>query len=183
MNTPQDKANYYVSEYLKCKQNFEYFCRNYVYLELPGGDKKFVPYQKQLELINLIKLEKHVIVLKSRQIGISTVVRVYSAYLCIFYENVVIGIISKDGGEATDFGRGIKQIISKIPIWMKPTGGPLTNKGFEKSNEQSFIMSNGSKLFVATVAPIAPEKTLRGKSLCFLVIDEAAFINKLEEVW
>lgn len=178
----QERANKYVAEYLKCKQSFEYFCLHYVFLELPGKDILFKPYSKQLELTNLIEKVKHVIVLKSRQIGISTVVKAYIAWLTLFFDNAVVGIISKDGPEATDFARGVRVCIEKVPDWMKPKRGPL-GPGFAKKSEQSYILTNGSKTYATTVNPKAPEKTLRGKAITFLVIDEAAFANKIDEAW
>ena len=32
------KADEYLSEYLKCKADFDHFCRNYVLIEIPGRD-------------------------------------------------------------------------------------------------------------------------------------------------
>ena len=49
----QSQANKYVTEYLRCKQDFHHFCNNYIYFELPGKDVLFTPYQKQTELIDL----------------------------------------------------------------------------------------------------------------------------------
>lgn len=178
----KDKIEEYVEEYLKCKQNFDYFCRKYIYLELSGGDKLFTPYKKQSELIDLVNKEKHVLCLKSRQVGISTTIQAYSAWLLDFFDNTVIGIISKDGKESTDFARAIRGMIEKIPKWLKPKAGRM-GESFDKKAEQSFILSNGSKLFASTVNPMAPNKTLRGKAITFLIIDEAAFINKLDEAW
>ena len=175
-------ANKYVAEFLKCRASFDYFCKNYVYLELPGKDVLFAPYSKQVELIDTINRDKYVLVLKSRQIGISTVVQVYSAWLTIFYDNVVIGIISKDGAEATDFARVIRGIIEKLPDWMKPPGG-LLGRGFAKRTERSFILTNGSKVYASPVNPNAPDKTLRGKAITFLVIDEAAFVHHISTAW
>ncbi len=63
-------ADKYVSEYLNCKSNFDYFCRHYIKVELPGRDVIIQPYRKQVELVDLIEREKYVLVLKSRQIGI-----------------------------------------------------------------------------------------------------------------
>ncbi len=90
-------ATNYVAEFLKCKNDFDYFCRNYIFIELPGQDQLLTPYKKQTELVDIIEIDHYVLVLKSRQIGISTVIQAYSAWLAIFYDNVVIGIISKDG--------------------------------------------------------------------------------------
>jgi len=171
-----------VQEFIKCKTNFDYFCNNYIYIELPGGDMLLHPYQKQKELCETIQKHKNVLVLKSRQIGISTVLQAYCAWLTNFYDNVVIGIISKDGREATDFARSIRGMIEKLPAWMKPKRG-ASGPGFDKYTEQSFILTNGSKVFAATVNPKAPSKTLRGKAITFLIIDEAAFIEYVEDAW
>ena len=168
-------ANKYVTEFLKCRANFNYFCSNYVYLELPGKDVLF-------KLIDTIEIDRYVLVLKSRQIGISTIIQAYSAWLATFYDNVVIGIISKDGAEATDFARVIRGMVEKLPEWMKPPGG-LIGRGFAKRTERSFILTNGSKVYASPVNPNAPDKTLRGKAITFLIIDEAAFVNHISSAW
>jgi len=144
--------------------------------------KKLIPYRKQTELIDLIEVKHYVLVLKSRQIGISTIIQAYSTWLTTFFDNVVIGIISKDGREATDFARAIRGMIEKLPDWMKPLKGVL-GRGFAKRTEQSFILTNGSKVFASPVNPNAPEKTLRGKAITFLVIDEAAFVHYVDTAW
>jgi hypothetical protein len=173
----------YILEYMKCKNSFHYFAENYILLELPGGDEPFKMYELQKTLIDIIEDKKHVIVLKSRQVGISTTTQAYCCWLMIFFKNVVVGIVSKDGPEATTFARTIAGMIDKLPNWMKPKGGQTNQKGFSKRSEQSFILTNGSKCFAATVNPKAPGKTLRGKAITFLVIDEAAFVDKVEEAW
>jgi hypothetical protein len=178
----KDKVEQFVTEYLRCKNDFEYFATKYVYLELAGGDELYKPYKKQLEFINQLEKEKHLIVLKTRQTGISTTTQAYCAWLLNFHDNTVVGVLSKDGKESTDFSRAIRSMIEKFPSWLTPKKGK-EGGCFDKKSEQSFILSNGSKLFVATVNPNAPEKTLRGKAVGFLVVDEAAFINKLDVAW
>jgi len=175
-------ANEFLTEYLKCKSTFEYFCAKYILIEIPGKDAFLKPYKKQIELIELIEERRYVLVLKSRQIGISTIIQAYSAWLTIFFDNAVVGIISKDGKEATDFARAIRGMIEKLPEWMKPPKGPL-GRGFAKRTEQSFILTNGSKVYASPVNPNAPEKTLRGKAITFLVIDEAAFVHHIDTAW
>lgn len=168
-------ARKYVSEFLRCKNSFDYFCSKYIWIEMPGGDILLRPYVPQSELIRTINKFHYVLVLKSRQIGISTIVQAYCTWLCVFFDNAVIGIISKDGKEATDFARAIRAMVEKLPKWM--------GIDFDKKTEQSFILTNGSKLYVSPVNPNAPEKTLRGKAITFLVIDEAAFIKFMDEAW
>jgi hypothetical protein len=173
----------HLTEFIKCKNSFEYFCVNYVLIEIPGGDAHLHPYKKQAELIRELNIYRYIICLKSRQIGISTIIQAYCAWLVVFFDNVVVGIISKDGREATDFARFIRGIVEKLPMWMKPKGGKGGGPGFDKYTEQSFILTNGSKVFSATVNPKAPTKTLRGKAITFLVIDEAAFIEYIDDAW
>jgi len=172
----------FVAEYLRCKNDFHYFCGHYIKIEIPGEDILLTPYGKQSELIDTIERKKYVLVLKSRQIGISTIVQAYAAWLTVFYDNVVIGIISKDGAEATDFARIIRGMVEKLPDWMKPLGGSQ-GRGLAKRTERSFILTNGSKVYASPVNPNAPDKTLRGKALTFLVIDEAAFVTHVEAAW
>jgi hypothetical protein len=175
-------AQQFLDEYLQCKSSFDYFCTHYVFLELPGKDVLLNPYNKQTELIDLIERMKFVLVLKSRQIGISTIIQAYAAWLATFFSNTVIGIISKDGKEATVFARTIRGMIEKLPDWMKPPRG-LLGRGFAKRAEQSFILTNGSKVYAEPVNPHRPENTLRGKAITLLVIDEAAFVNHIDAAW
>jgi hypothetical protein len=175
-------AQQQLNEYLRCRSSFDYFASTYIYLELPGKDVLITPYNKQTELIDLIEKRKYVLVLKSRQIGISTIIQAYSAWLVIFFSNTVIGIISKDGKEATTFARAIRGMVEKVPDWMKPPKG-LLGRGFAKRAEQSFILTNGSKVYAETVNPHRPENTLRGKAITLLVIDEAAFVNHIDSAW
>lgn len=171
----KNKAEEMVMEFLRCKNSFLYFCSKYILIELPGGDVPLIPYEPQKKLIDLINKDKYVLVLKSRQIGISTITQAYVVWLAVFFDNAVIGIISKDAKEATDFARAIRGMIDKLPKSLSPR--------FDKYTEQSFILKNGSKVYASPVNPNAPEKTLRGKAITFLVIDEAAFVKFIDEAW
>ena len=171
----KEEAEEYVAEFLRCKNSFDYFCSRYILIEMPGGDVLLHPYKPQSKLIRYINKDHYVLVLKSRQIGISTITQAYIVWLCCFFDNAVVGIISKDGKEATDFARAIRAMLEKLPKWMGAV--------FDKKTEQSFILTNGAKVYASPVNPNAPEKTLRGKAITFLVIDEAAFIKFLDVAW
>jgi len=163
------------SEYLKCKSDHNYFILNYVLLPEVGGNAKFKLYNKQEEFLQILDKEKHVIVLKTRQVGASTLVQAYITWMCTFFDNVVVGVISRDGPECTDFSRKIIAMIEGLPDWIRPK--------FEKKTEQSFILQTGAKLFTGTVNPAKPGAIFRGKSISFLVIDEAAYISYLDEAY
>ena len=170
-----DKSKINVLEFLKCKKSFDYYCENYVLIPLPGGDTLLKPYAEQTRLIKSVINDAFICVLKSRQIGISTIIQAYISWLTVFYENVVVGVISKDATEATKFARFVMGIVDRLPKWMQPK--------FEKRTERTFILSNGSRCVASPVAPSTPEKTLRGEAVTFLVIDEAAFIKFIDVAW
>ena len=178
MAIDNELQKYYLNEFFRCKYDFHYFAKNYIILELVGGDQKLKPYDKQLELTDCIDQNKHVIVLKTRQTGISTITQAYCTWLSVFYDNVVIGVTSKSGPEATSFNRIIRGMIEKLPSWMFKNG-----KKFSKYQEQEYVLTNGSTLYAQAISPSQPEKTLRGKAVTFLVMDEAAFTGYIDRAW
>lgn len=146
------------------------------YLPLVGGDQRVKLYQKQKELIYKFYNNHHIITLKSRQIGITTIFKLICAHMTIFFENVTIGIVSRRSSEATEFNKGVKEMISSA----EPK--PLIPK-FIKSTEQSYKLQNGSSLISDCVSLSNPESTLRSGSLTLVILDEAAFIPSIDEAW
>lgn len=171
----KNRIEYQVEEFLKCKNDFKYFILNYIMLANPGGDKLIKPYDKQFELLDLINQYHYAIVLKSRQIGISTIIQSYVTWLTVFHANVKVGVVSKNGDAATKFSRFIMSFIDKLPDWMRPK--------FDKRNERSFVLENGSSCTNTPVDPKIPENCLRSEAITFLVLDEAAFTQKLDAAW
>lgn len=162
-------------EYFKCKEDPIYFMEKYVKLSLAGGDRSVKLYDKQKEFIKEFYAKNHIIVLKTRQTGLSTISQMLACHLVSFYKNVVIGVISKSGAESTDFCRHVLSMIDSLPAWLKPE--------FDKRTEQTFILKNGSKFYSSQVNDANPEGTLRGKSLTLLILDESAFVSKIDEAY
>ena len=169
-----DKSKY-VSEYIRCKEDPIYFIKTYVMIELGGGDVPFALYGKQEELIGDILKYHNLCVLKSRQTGISTTIQALVCWLVTFHNNLRVGVLSKDRPEATSFARFIRTMVEKLPVWMRPE--------FSKYTEQTFSLKNGSTVISSTVNPNEPTKTLRGKSLHYVILDESAFIKHLDIAW
>ena len=164
-----------VKEYLKCKKDPIYFIENYAELPVVGGNQKIKLYEPQKDfLLSLIK-DHHVIALKSRQIGISTLTQLYVLYSFVFYKNVVAGCVSRSGPESTDFCRKVISLLKTIPLWIRPI--------FTKETEQTFILDNGCQFHASQVNEGKPESLFRGKSLTILIIDEASHISKIDEAF
>ncbi len=162
-------------EYFKCKKDPQYFIEKYIKLSLAGGDKSVPLYDKQKEFIDFLNKEHYAIVLKSRQTGLSTIVQMFCAHVCTFYKNAVIGIISKSGAESSDFCRKTMSMMDTLPEWLRPK--------FKTRNVQSFILDNGCQFYASQINEGNPEGLFRSKALTILIIDEAAFISKLDEAY
>jgi hypothetical protein len=164
-----------IQEYFKCKQNPIYFIEKYIELEAPGGNVLMRLYKPQKRVLKSFVNDHHVIALKSRQIGISTLVQVYLVWVVTFYKNVVIGMVSRDGAESTNFCRTLMNMIRNLPDFLRPE--------FEKDTEQTFILANGCKFFASQVNESKPENLFRGRPITIAVVDEAAFISKIDEAY
>jgi len=162
-------------EYFKCKNDPTYFIEKYIKLAQAGGDTTVPLYDRQKDFIKLVQKDKHVIVLKSRQTGLSTVTQMLCVHTSIFYKNVVIGVVSKSGAESTDFCKKVQNMIDTLPQWLRPE--------YTKKTEQSYILENGCEFYAAQVNESNPEGLLRGKAITILIIDEAAFIPKIDAAY
>ena len=170
-----DEQKTRLQEYFKCRDDPVYFCENYLKLALAGGDVNVKLYEPQKDYLNAIYKDHHLIALKSRQVGISAVTQMFCAHAMTFYKNVVIGVVSKSGAESTDFCRKTMALLKSLPDWLKPL--------FVKETEQTFILDNGCQFFSGQVNEANPESLFRGKTLTILIIDEAAFISKIDEAF
>jgi len=161
-----------LQEFHKCKKDPIYFIENYVQIELPGLTSYMKLYDPQKTFLTSLLDDHHVIALKSRQIGISTIVQAFIAYVFTFYDNVVVGVVSRDGDESTDFCRKVISMLKYLPDWLRPT--------FVKDSERTFILDNGCKFYSSQVSLQNPAKLFRGKPVTIAVIDEAAHIDKID---
>lgn len=164
-----------LNEYYKCKNDPIYFLENYVYLEEVGGNTKFKLYEPQKKFLLSLINDHHVTSLKSRQVGISTITQGFVTYVYTFFKNVVTGIVSRDGPEATDFCRKVMSMIDSVPEWMRPK--------YVKQSEQTFILDNGCKFYASQVNAKKPGGLFRGKSCTIIIIDEAAHIDYIDEAF
>lgn len=170
-----------ILEWMKCKRSFRYFCHKFVKIPEPGDDIKLNPNECQEIFIDTFFKYRYVVVNKSRQIGISTILQAICVYLLIFYKNVVIGIISRDQGEATEFVTKTKHIMDKLPDYFVPP--------YEKCRYQAIKFEiedfggTGSEIKSGWVNISKPEAVFRGAAITFLIIDEAAFISKVKKAF
>lgn len=157
-----------------CKQDPAHFIRNYVTISHPGkGYIPFILYDFQEELLSdFLKFDKNII-LKARQLGISTLVAAYVGWLLLFHRGKDVLILCTDQKKATTILRKIKILMERLPKWMQALAVTKAD------NQTSIELVNGSRVVASTTT----KKSGRSDALSLLVVDEAAHIEQMEDVW
>ena len=166
--TKQEK----VTEILKCGKDPGYFINKYIQIQHPvKGRIPFNTFDFQDDVINNMQTHRFNIVLKSRQLGLSTIAAAYSAWFALFHKDKNILVIATKLPTAINFIKKVKVAIANIPDWL--IMGSIT------ANKQSVNFSNGSQI----VAIPTSEDAGRSEALSLLIVDEAAFIRGFEDIW
>ena len=89
-STPQQQQ-----EILKCGRDPIYFIKKYVFIQHPTkGTLQFKTFPYQDDCINAFQEHRFNIVLKSRQLGLSTLAAAYSIWMAIFRKDKNILVIA-----------------------------------------------------------------------------------------
>ena len=84
----KDYKQLIMQEYVKCVKDPAYFMRRYVYIQHPvRGRILFELYPFQEDVLRLFRDSENIIVLKSRQLGISTLAAGFSLWLMLFHRD------------------------------------------------------------------------------------------------
>ena len=137
----------------------------YVKIVEPGGEVQYELWPHLVRFFQELKKGKLIIVLKSKQIGISWALAVYVVHHIIYTPNANVLMISKGEDEAKELLSKCKVVYFSLPLWMK---------GFtcEPNSIESFgLKERGSKIRAlpsTTVASI-------GETASLVIGDEADF--------
>jgi len=160
-------------EIIKCTMSFAYFCHKYIKILHPvEGLIPFILYKYQCDVIRNYENHSFNIISKFRQGGLTTVTLLWGMWRCMFKLDQQVMLLSKTDREATDIGMIVDRAIEHLPPWLKPR----QDLGKWNDHLKQFKETGGSMKFYS------PEAA-RGKSVTFLIIDEAAFIPDMETHW
>jgi hypothetical protein len=161
-----------VKEILKCGRNAVYFMRTYTKIQHPKrGSIPFETYPFQDDCVKSFEENRFNIILKSRQLGLSTVTAAYAVWYAIFKKDKNILVIATKLQTAMNFIKKVRIMLDGLPKWL------LLTK-FEPTKQQ-ISFANGSTI---TAIPTSPDAG-RSEALSLLIVDEAAFIRDFEDIW
>jgi len=159
-------------EYLKSAQDPVHFMRKYCTIQHPTkGKVKFDLYPFQEKCLTEFKDNRYNIILKARQLGISTLSAGYSLWLMLFHNDKNILVIATGKDTAKNLVTKVRVMYENLPQWLKT--------GTEEVNKLSLRFTNGSQI----KAIASNESAGRSEALSLLIIDEAAFIDRIDTIW
>jgi len=162
-----------MAEIVRCGKDPAYFCNNYARISHPlRGLIPFAMYNFQEEALSDFKDHRFSVILKARQLGISTTVAAYVCWLMLFHRDKNVLVVATKLATATNLVKKIKAIHKNLPGWLKIAEISIDNR-------TSFELANGSQVKASSTSGDAG----RSEALSLLVVDEAAFVEGMEELW
>jgi len=159
-------------EYIKCAQDPVHFMNKYCYIQHPQrGRILFNLYPFQGKVLHLWRDNPYSVVLKSRQLGISTLAAGYSLWLMLFHKDKNVLCIATKQETAKNMVTKVRFMYDNLPSWLKIDT--------IENNRLSLRLSNGSQI----KAVAASSDAGRSEAVSLLLIDEAAFIEQIGEIW
>lgn len=159
-----------IQEWIACSNDPSYFAEKYI--QIVHVDRGLIPielYDYQKEIIEKITNNRRLAVLTSRQSGKTTSATVIILHYILFNNHKTVALLANKGDAAREVLDRIKIAYEALPAWLQ--------QGVVSWNKGSIELENGCKVIAAATSSSA----IRGKSISFLYIDEAAFIENYDE--
>ena len=160
-------------ELLKGGKDPVYFINNYVKIAHPiEGLIPFKLYDFQEEVIKDFRDYRYNVVLKARQLGISTTIAGYIAWLMLFHRGKNVVVMATKLSTAANLVKKVKLAMKSLPEWMMISKIVIDNRN-------SFKLDNESEVKAISTSGDAG----RSEALSLLVVDEAAFVENMDDLW
>jgi hypothetical protein len=148
-------------EYIKCSLDPVYFMRNYIKVKHQAkGIILFDLYPFQEKILKDFHDYDRNIILKSRQMGISTLVSAYALWIMLFKPGKDILVISIKQEASKEIISKVQLAYNNLPVWLKVEA--------IEENILSLKLKNESRIIAASSA----ESAARGISAFLVIMDE-----------
>jgi len=148
-------------EYKRCAQDPVYFLKKYCMIQHPQrGRLNFILYKFQERVLEDLRSCDYNIILKSRQLGISTLTACYALWLMLFYSDKNILVIATTQDVAKNIVLKVRYAFDYLPSWLKIE--------CVESNKLSLRFANGSQIKAESSATTSG----RSEAGSLLILDE-----------
>ncbi len=174
MTNDLDLKDVIKAEWIRCTNDPIYFFKKYCWIQTnTGGKIKFNTWPFQEKVLDEMINHSYNIILKSRQLGISQLCAMVALHHMIFYSDKFVLVIATKQDVAKNLVKRVTYTYDKLPNWIKSH-----TQSVEK-NKLSLALSNGSSIKAVS----SSGDSGRSESISMLIVDEAAFIENMEEIW
>ena len=159
-----------VQEFIKCAEDPIYFAEQYI--QIVHVDHGLIPinlYDYQRTIITEVTDNRRVSVVTARQAGKTTTAVCLILHYILFNDHKLVALLANKGETAREILDRVKTAYEALPKWLQ--------QGVIEWNKGSVEFENGSKIIAAATS----SNNIRGKSVSFLYIDEAAFVENWDE--
>ena len=126
-------------EYIKCASDPIYFLKKYCFIQHPmKGKIPFHLYDFQEKTIEDYIQHRFNIILKARQLGISTITAGYSLWMMTFHQDKNILVIATKQDTAKNLVTKVRVMHANLPSWLK--------QKCVEDNKLSLRYKNGSQI-------------------------------------
>ena len=147
-------------EYIKCAKDPVYFMKKYCYIQHPTrGRIQFNLYPFQEKVLTLLNKNDRNIILKSRQLGISTLSAGISLWMMVFQKDKNILVVATKQDTAKNLVTKVKFMYDNLPSWLQIST--------EENNKLTLRLTNGSQIKATSAASDAG----RSEAVTMLVVD------------
>ena len=154
-----------IRELIKCKEDPIYFIENYCQIvTLDKGLQPFLLYECQKRKVDFIMNNRQTILMEGRQQGKTVTAAACILHYTIFNESKTVAILANKTTAAREVLARYQIMYEGLPIWMQ--------QGVKTWNKGNVDLENGSVVFTSATT----SSGIRGKSVNWLYIDEAAII-------
>ena len=162
-----------VKEIVKSGKDPHYFINNYAKISHPiHGLVPFKTYEFQKDILEDFNDYRFSVILKARQMGISTIIGAYISWMMLFHRDKNILVMATKYQTASNLVKKVKAVMKHLPDWLRIAD-------INVDNRTSFELANGSQIKASSTSGDAG----RSEALSLLVVDEAAHVDGLEELW
>lgn len=173
MATKLSKADL-VKEIIRCGRDPIYFITTYGRIQHPvKGLIPFKLYPYQEDIIKGFTNHRKNIILKGRQLGVTTVTAAFIAWQILFHRDKNVLIVATKQDTSKNMIRIIRNIYKYLPKWMVDVGRITVD------NRHSIELANGSRCKAVTTS----SDVGRSEAVSMLVVDEVAHIKGFDEIW
>ena len=129
-----------VKEIIKAGKDPVYFINNYCRISHPiHGLIPFKTYDFQQDLLSSFNDHRFNVILKARQMGISTIVAAYIVWMMLFHRDKNVLVMATKFGTAANLVKKVKAMMRGIPEFIQISS-------IHVDNRTSFELTNGSQI-------------------------------------